>query len=708
MTGQDPLIRLAEELGTLGQRLAEVGAELRNVGAAARTSPAEQDATPTGESATPPDAVDLEGPAGEDSTLDGPGHDVRARNTPDHDAPTQDTSAQGDPTQGIPVQDIPVQDIPAQDIPAQGRPPVVGSPVPPQVHVPPQGTPVPHGQVAAQAVPGQGPPPPHAWPYTAWGPHQPVHTMPVPHPVARPSLFERLGQDGVGSRILAWVGGAVTLLGVVLLLVLAVQRDYLGPLPRVIAGAVLGLVLTGIGLRLHRSETTRTGAFALVATGVAVLYLDVVAATSIYDFLDTGGGLVAGLVVTALGLLLAMKWDSVTLAVYVVASCAVCAPILTSGFTVELVAFLLVLKIAAGPVHLRRNWPWLAVTAGVPPLLASVLALGGRPDDPLVLAGTGLVAFVVTLAGAVLTDRVRPGDNTALGLALGAPAPALLTTVLLERNEGAFVAGLVSVITLGVWVFGRRSAFRAGVGGVGVFALFLATALALDGSVLPAVVLGEALVLTVLTWRTNSRGPLIGATVFGAAGGLLATSDSIPPLLLLQEPLWTRTPGDLVAGIVTAFALGTLAVVLPWAATRLDVIERDQVVWSLMGLIVLYSAASAVLCAALLVSQDATGFLFGHTIVTVSWTIAALVLLVKGIDRRGLRVAGLVLVGAAVAKLVLFDMAALDGFARVLAFMGAGLVLLAAGTRYAKLVATRRIGANSPEGGAEATRGAST
>jgi uncharacterized membrane protein len=36
---------------------------------------------------------------------------------------------------------------------------------------------------------------------------------------------------------------------------------------------------------------------------------------------------------------------------------------------------------------------------------------------------------------------------------------------------------------------------------------------------------------------------------------------------------------------------------------------------------------------------------------------------------------------------VLFDLVALDGLARVGAFLGAGLVLLAAGTRYTRLVA---------------------
>jgi uncharacterized membrane protein len=63
-------------------------------------------------------------------------------------------------------------------------------------------------------------------------------------------------------------------------------------------------------------------------------------------------------------------------------------------------------------------------------------------------------------------------------------------------------------------------------------------------------------------------------------------------------------------------------------------------------------------------------------------------------------VTGSVLVGAAVAKLVLSDLVALDGMARVVAFLGAGLVLLAAGSRYARMVAEASDGspaANQPE-----------
>ncbi|NUT51014.1 MAG: DUF2339 domain-containing protein [Saccharothrix sp.] len=540
---------------------------------------------------------------------------------------------------------------------------------------------------AAPAYPPPGNP--------GWGAPAP-HWAPAPPPPPGPSLFDRLAKDGAGSRFLAWVGGAVTLLGVVLLLVLAVQRGYLGPLPRVLGGAGLGGVLVGLGLWLHRNPAGRTGAFALAATGIAVLYLDVIAATSIYSYLPEGGGLVAGLLVAGGGLLLALRWDSAALAIGVVAACAVCAPILTEGFTPLLVAFLLVLKIAASPVHLKREWPWLAITAGVPPLLASVLVIGRT--DGYALAGISLLAALIGVAAAVLTVKVRPGDLTALALAVGSPLPALLSTTVLDRALGAGVAGAVAVMALAVWAVGRRSLprnFAAAVGGVGVFALFQATALALDGSTRAAVVLAEALALAFLAKVLASRGPLLGSLVFGVIGFLLTAAQVVPPRLLLDEPRHLLTTGSLVSGALTALVLGVLAVVLPWVATGLRVLGRRPLPWVAAGVVLLYAAAGVVLCGALLVSQDVTGFLFGHSIVTVSWTVAALVLLVRGIDRKSLRVAGLVLVGAAVAKLLLFDLAALDGIARVLAFIGAGLVLLTAGTRYAKLVATRRISADS-------------
>ncbi|MFE9744295.1 DUF2339 domain-containing protein [Saccharothrix saharensis] len=683
-TGQDPLTRLADELGHLGRRLEAVGLELHRVGstqavATASASPATTTATTTttATAAAPTTtAPTTAAPTTAAPTTAAVQPGAPTAQQPEPLRPAQSPPAPPQPAQSQPAQPQPAQSQPAQPRPAQARP---QQPHPTQAAVPP------HPYPAAPPPPASG-----------WGPPPTPYWTPAPPPPPGPTLFDRLAKDGAGSKLLAWVGGAVTLLGVVLLLVLAVQRGYLGPLPRVLGGAALGGALVGLGLWLHRTPAGRTGAFALAATGIAVLYLDVIAATSIYAYLPEGGGLAAGLLIAGGGLLLALRWDSAALAIGVVAACALCAPVLTQGFTPLLVAFLLVLKIAASPVHLKRDWPWLAVTAGVPPLIASVLVVG-RADE-LTLAGISLLAAVIGVAAAVLTIKVRPGDVTALALAVGSPLPALLTTAVLDRHLGAGVAGAVAVLMLALWAAGRRSLpgnFAAAVGGVGVFALFQATALALDGSTRAAVVLAEALVLAFLAKVLASRGPLLGSLVFGAIGALLTLGTAVPPRLLLDEPWRVDTAGFLVSGMLTALVLGVLAVVLPWVASGLGVLGRHPFPWVVAGVVLLYAAAGVVLCGALLVSQDVTGFLFGHSIVTVSWTVAALVLLVRGIDRKSLRVAGLVLVGAAVAKLLLFDMAALDGIARVLAFIGAGLVLLTAGTRYAKLVATRRISADS-------------
>jgi hypothetical protein len=210
------------------------------------------------------------------------------------------------------------------------------------------------------------------------------------------------------------------------------------------------------------------------------------------------------------------------------------------------------------------------------------------------------------------------------------------------------------------------------------------------------VVLAEAIVAGVLAAVLKSRFALVTGLVLGGIAVISALVDAAPLAALV------RFPADpyLVAGLADAgrliSAASVSALVLVLAGTLLVAggkvgrIRPDAsaaVLWVPIGLVGLYGAAGLVVESALLVSPDRAGFTAGHALVTVSWTVAALILLARGISRPALRIAGLVLVAAAVAKLVLFDLVALDGLARVGAFLGAGLVLLAAGTRYTRLVA---------------------
>ena len=134
------------------------------------------------------------------------------------------------------------------------------------------------GPVPGWSAPGWAPagPPPAGPPPMAWG-------APTPAPAPKRSPL-------TGARLLAWTGGAVTLLGVVLLLALAASRGWFTPPARVAFGAVLGAGLVGLGVWLHRRESARAGALALVATGFATLYLVDAAATAVFGYLPARPG----------------------------------------------------------------------------------------------------------------------------------------------------------------------------------------------------------------------------------------------------------------------------------------------------------------------------------------------------------------------------------------------------------------------------------
>ncbi|WP_406639480.1 DUF2339 domain-containing protein [Amycolatopsis sp. WGS_07] len=472
----------------------------------------------------------------------------------------------------------------------------------------------------------------------------------------------------------------MTLLGVVLLLILAIQRGWLGPLPRVAVGAAFGGILVGAGAWLHRKPAARTGAFALVATGIATLYLDTVAATSLYDFLPVPAGLAVGLAIAVGGLLLAVKWDSSLLANAVVGGCGVCAPLITWGFTDELVTFLLMIQIATVPVQLRRSWWPLSFTAAIPPLTTALIGIGLRTLPVWAV----IVASVVSAVSALITLRRNDNEPYSLAVLAIAPLPVLVAALLQHKPESVFLAGGTAVVLVATWTIVRGNPGTVA-GIAGLVAAMQATLTQFDGG---TVLLGEAVVLAFAAKFARNRFALGGSLVFAVIGGLFVLGSDVTPALLVF-PRWH--PSDL---LLTALASSALllaaAIVLPWAAIRLNIVKSASLApWLPAGLCALYGAAGLVLAAAMLVAPGRTGFLVGHTLVTVSWTIVAFVLLLRGIRVVALRITGLVLVAAAVAKLVLFDLAALDGLARVGAFLGAGVILLVAGARYARVVASR-------------------
>jgi uncharacterized membrane protein len=556
----------------------------------------------------------------------------------------------------------------------------------------------PHPTPPLWAPPPWGPPP---WAQPAWPPQgtapKPPQAPEPSSPSGPPPVTPRRSRWPAlsGARLLAWTGGAVTLLGVVLLLVLAASRGWFSPGARVGAGAVLGVALVALAMRLHRKEAARTGALALAGTGFAALYLVVAGATLVLDLAAVPAMLLA-LLVAAAGLGLADRWRSHLLAGGVVVGGALLAPVLAGGPL--LVALVLVLHAAAVPVALRRRWSVLALLAAAWPVLygsvvAALESLDGGPDPAAVTAVVGVL--LVGLGGAAVLRRLPSPVVSALVVA--APLPVLVAVPSLGGWPGAALAAGAAGALLGLAALPLDRVVRQVAAGAAAVAVFQATAVALDGSTRTAVLLGQAIALAVLAGVLRRRLPLAVATAYGVAGVLAALVEAAPLAALVDFPArpylvdGRPVPGALVAGAVVSALVLALAIALLVAAGRVGLVRpdaRSALLWVPIGAVGLYGAAGVVVTLALLVSPDRAGFTTGHALVTVSWTVVALVLLARGIRRPALRVTGLVLVGAAVAKLVLFDLVALDGLARVAAFLGAGLVLLAAGTRYARLVAS--------------------
>ncbi|UUV27840.1 DUF2339 domain-containing protein [Amycolatopsis roodepoortensis] len=657
-TDGDVLLRLAGEIDDLGARLARVGTELRTVQSAAE--PKHEEA---------PEQADQS-----------------AQETPQAEQAQQQVPQQAEQPEAQPQPEA--QQQPAPQVPPQAQ-------QPPQPQVPQQPYPHPqyqhpqHAHYQQQYQQAQ---------YAQWQQQQQYrqqYQQPYrPYqPAPKVSLAEKLGKEGAGSRLLAWIGGAVTLLGIVLFLVLAIQRGWFGPLPRVIGGAVLGAALVGIGLRLHRTPAGRTGAFALAATGIGALYLDAIAATTMYEYLPAYAGLALGLLIAVGGLLLAVRWKSSLLATAVVLGCVVCAPIITQGFTAQLVAFLLVVQVASTPVQLRQSWPSVAVAAGIPPLVASVFStaftgLGGSTANTAAALAVGGVG----LALALIVTAKRPGDAAALVLLAFAPAPSLIAALFLPKTPAVVVTASVALVLLAVWAVGKWLDGWTGelAGAAGLVAALQTTMTLFDGSARSAILIGEGVLLALVALWTKKHVALFGGLGFAVIGGMIALVFDVP--LTLFFLIRNRPDADLAAAFLVALAILAVSITLPWVAHRLGLFKaaaENVVPWLFAGVCGLYGAGAMVLCGAMLVVPGRSGFLVGHVVITVSWTVAALVLLVRGISAVNLRVIGFVLVGAAVLKLVLFDLAALDGLARVAAFLIAGLVLLGAGSRYAKLVASR-------------------
>jgi uncharacterized membrane protein len=247
--------------------------------------------------------------------------------------------------------------------------------------------------VASRAT--QPPDRPAAWsPAARW--HPPVAT---PRGVEQTVAAGTAPSDGWIGRVLGVVGVTVTLVGVVLLLVLAAQAGILRPEVRVSAGVVLAAGLLGVARWLRGRPGGRVGAIAPAATGMATAYVDVIAVTAIYGWIPPATGLLFAAALAAAGLMLARRWNTQRLGLLVLVPLIGLAPVVADGFTALLVGFMLALSLASVPIQLGRDWIGMhaaRMAASTVPLLVA-----------LAVERSSVLLATVSAAAAVVRSAVR-------------------------------------------------------------------------------------------------------------------------------------------------------------------------------------------------------------------------------------------------------------------------------------------------------------
>lgn len=573
--------------------------------------------------------------------------------------------------------------------------------------------PAPTPQVQYATTPPPQPFPPQPIPPQPFGTHQPYPQQlggPAPYrpyiPAApKPAMRDRLataGEGGLIGKVLALAGVGITLIGVVLLLVLAAQAGLLSPPLRVAGGALLAVALVAGGLWIGRRENKRTGAAALVATGIAAGLLDVLAAANLYHWLPMIAALILVAVIAAGGFAIAAQWRNQSLAVTIGVALVVLAPFLTHGFTITLIVFLLVYAAATLSVQLGRNWTALfavnTVATSIPILLFPLFHYSSTQSIALGIAA--VACFVLALGSALLLLRSRTSSASVITTALFTLVPVLasfaLPSVLDDNLAAAIIGGIAAVLLLVGFLGAPIPGVTDGVRTVwltgGAVALVFAIGMATSGEGATVALAGIPLVLGLASFYAGglARNLRILATV---ALGFALAALLYPSVRQLLNANQGDTDDRLLLLASSALALTSLAVVA-WTWLRADE-RRNHVLVIVAGLIGLaLTNVLLVTLGALVTNGSDGGFRAGHMCATIAFAAAGAGALIwarrlRGTDRAVTLAAGLAVIAVAVVKLFAFDLAALDGLFRVIAFIVVGLVLLGLGVVYAQSLSNR-------------------
>lgn len=219
--------------------------------------------------------------------------------------------------------------------------------------------------------------------------------------------------DLIGGRVLAWIGGVATLLGIALFLVLAISRGWIGVESRVLLAGVGASCLMGAGIWLHAKRGRTEASVVLVAVATAGLFATLVVASHVYGLISPELALIGSMLVGSFATVLAIRWAGIAIAAIGLLG-ALASPVLVGApVDTPTVALLAVAAACSTWTALRRRWSWLGLAAvGVCAPQWAWFVLAGHPlgiDLPVLVwfGGLGLIG-AVGMRSRASDERLNP------------------------------------------------------------------------------------------------------------------------------------------------------------------------------------------------------------------------------------------------------------------------------------------------------------
>lgn len=517
--------------------------------------------------------------------------------------------------------------------------------------------------------------------------------------------FERL----FGGRVLAWIGGFATLLGIVFLMRSAVDSSWFTEEVRTLMAAFGSLALLVLGVWLHERKGRLEVARVAVAIAIPGLFATTVVAAQAYDLISPVLGLEAAALIGAIGVAIAVRWSSMLVGGVGMLG-ALASPMLV-GTTGEggSIAFVALALAASVGVLLWQRWHWLSLGAFVvsaPQLISWIWGsqiiitsegVSGS-TEPTLLVLAVLAGFWVLYAAAAFGYELRARGEEKLPVSSWL---LLLCSSVFVFCIGCIVIGGDSALALDGWIFGFAAAhlllggaaIRFGIhreigslltgGGIALGSIGLANAF--NGPTLVAVWSAMATALAYMATRVDrSSAPTLSDAQRLLVGAFMFLALGIVHLLVVDAPPYAIVDGveDLGSSLV-AIACCAGAALGCWYWGR-QIEPKAATVSGFVGAAGFVYLGSVLIIDAIGANDGGEAREIGQAWLSAFWAATGLGAVVWGMRRKSpkTRLGGLALLTVAIAKVWTYDLAELEELARALSFVALGLLLLSGAFAY--------------------------